>query len=96
MTKTESLGNKIKDVVMSLISNKASKATLYVSPNETIVATHTLYQGKLPRKNSRGITISVTFGKPNYASQQFIKLAKIAKVSFPIKKIQLKFPKKND
>lgn len=62
------------------------RATKYLSPKVTIKATR---QGKVDRRNHQ-MTILVTFGRPNWREQKFIKMAKKAKEPFPIKKIQLK------
>ena len=74
-------------VVSALIRNGAYEATKYVSENETIKATRRHKWTKRDRQRE----VVVTFGKPNYAEREFIKLCKDSGEPFPVKKIQLKF-----
>jgi hypothetical protein len=69
----------------------AYKATKYLGEKLTIKATRKRYGGKHSR--GRAADIVFTVGKPNYEEREFIKLCKKAGESFPVKKIQLKFPK---
>lgn len=72
-----------------ILEGGAKKATKFFSPREVLKAT---LQGK-PRKNERTRTILFTIGAPNYKERQFIRHAQQAKEPFPIKRIQIKFPK---
>ena len=85
--------NHIAQVVSALLSTGARRAVKYLSETETVVAARPMYQGRRPRKNGRSTTVVVTFGKPNYEARAFIKRAKKAGEPFPIRKVQLKFPK---
>jgi hypothetical protein len=72
-------------LVHALITNKAQKATFYVSPTKIIRA---VARGKtLGRGN---IEVTPTIGIPNYL-REFIRKCKKAGEPFPVKKIQLKF-----
>lgn len=77
--------------IRALLENEAHKATLFISDKLTLVATRKLFNGK---PNKRQIEIGLTYGPPNYENRKFIKLAKLAKEPFPIRKIQFKFPAK--
>jgi len=88
--------NNYNKVIETLISQKAIKATQFISPKEIIRAVRKSYKfsgtRKLPRKD-QNIEITLTIGKPNYVEREFIKKCIKAKEPFPIKKIQLKFIK---
>jgi hypothetical protein len=79
-------------LVRTLLNMKAVLAVKYLSEKEIVRARRTCYQGRLPRKGSN-LEFTVTHGKPNYEERQFIKKLKKAGEPFPVKKIQLKFPK---
>jgi len=66
------------------------KATKYLSPTEVVKATR---RGK-PGKRAKQTEILFTVGSPNYAERLFIKDCVKASVSFPVKKVQLKFDAK--
>jgi len=77
-----------------ILEGGAIKATKYFSERETVKAT---LRGKLHRSSrnrSNFAEILFTIGPPNYEERQFIKQVKKAKEPFPIKKIQIKWPKK--
>jgi hypothetical protein len=59
------------------------KSTYYESEDITIKAT-------LRSRTQKRMEIVVTIGSPNHAERKFIKLAKKAGKSFPLKEIQLK------
>lgn len=85
-------------VLDSIMSNdQVLRATKYVSPKQIIRAVRKSYRynNHKPLKNEN-ITITLTFGRPNYLEREFIKLCQKAKEPFPVKKVQLKFyvPKK--
>lgn len=69
----------------------AYKAVKYLSEKETIKATRKRYNGKILKSHAADIVFTV--GKPNYEEREFIKKCKKAGEPFPIKKIQVKFPK---
>jgi hypothetical protein len=69
----------------------AYKATKYLNEKLTIKATRKRYAGKWRRSEAADIVFTV--GKPNYLERDFIKKCKKVGEPFPVKKIQLKFPK---
>ena len=77
----------VGQVVGTLLADSTlKKATKFITPQFTVKATRQhKYDGRAAQQ-----TFLVTIGKPNYAERSFIKLAKMAGESFPIKKIQLK------
>ncbi len=81
-----------QQVVQALLSNKARRATKYVSEKEIIRAVRPCYKGRLPRKGSN-LEVVLTHGRPNYEERQFIRKCKKAGEPFPVRKIQLKLPK---
>jgi predicted pyridoxine 5'-phosphate oxidase superfamily flavin-nucleotide-binding protein len=66
----------------------ARQATKYISEQKTVKAT---IHGRHDRRQQ--IIMLVTIGRPNFCERKFIKLAKKAGEPFPIKKIQIKWPK---
>ena len=77
--------------IEALLRCDARSATIYLSPEQRVTATHV----HRPDKRSRSVTISVTFGKLNWAGREFVKACKRAGEPFPVRKVQLKFwPKK--
>lgn len=72
--------------VVGQIMLGAKRATKYVSPTLVYKATarHRI------RRGARTVEMVVTIGKPNYAEREFIKVAKKAGETFPIKKVQIK------
>jgi hypothetical protein len=85
-----SVGNTID----ALLESDAMTATKYISDKMVVRASMKLAGKKLPAKNARTLEIVVTIGAPNYEAREFIKVCKKAKEPFPVKKIQLKFPRK--
>ena len=80
----------IGEVVARVLSDvTVKKATKYIDGRTVIKCTR---QGKFDGRNKRE-TYLVTFGIPNYAERDFIRLCKKAKEPFPVRKIQLKFSK---
>lgn len=76
------------DVVHSLLSNNAVRATKYLSRTLIVRATRKLVGKKiLSREN---VEMFLTIGKPNYLERKFIKQCVKANVAFPINKIQIK------
>lgn len=75
-----------------ILDGGARKATKYVSDKVTVKATRPLYKGKID-KRSRSVTFLLTVGAPNYAEREFIRKAKKAGEPFPVKKIQIAYPK---
>ncbi len=83
--------NIVGQVVQTLISNEARRATKYISEKLVIKATRRFLRGKFHRDN---IEIFLTIGRPNYLERDFVKKCRKAGEPFPVKKIQLKFPSK--
>ena len=63
------------------------RVTAYVSPIETVKATR-MY--RLDRRERREEFL-VSVGRPNYRERKWIKFAKRAGESFPVRKLQLTF-----
>lgn len=76
------------EVIQTLVSSKAWKATKYLSEKEVIRAVRTRFGNKF---NPRRIEVTVSRCKPNFLERQFIVACKKAGEPFPVKKIQLKF-----
>jgi wobble nucleotide-excising tRNase len=74
-----------------ILVDGAYKATKYINEKLTIKATRKRYKGK--RLWGHAIDIIFTVGKPNYEEREFIKMCKKAGEPFPVKKMQVKFPK---
>lgn len=88
-TRGSTIGSSFNELASQIRYRGAKKATVYISPTETIKATR---RGKV---NGRAKTMEILFtiGKPNYKEREFIKKCKKAGEPFPIKKVQLKFDK---
>lgn len=67
------------------------RATLFVSPRLTVVATR---RHKADRRSNR-TEILLTVGTPNHRNRQFVKAATKVGEPFPVKKLQLQFRKGN-
>lgn len=70
------------------------RVTDYIAPNLTLrvsAITHKSEKKRGKRNKEETVGFSVRFGKPNYIEREFIKDAKVAGVSFPIKKLQLTY-----
>lgn len=83
----------VADVVAACIAANAHKATKYLSEREVVTATRRLFKGKI-QHHRQNIDIVLKIGRPNYADRKFIKDCIAAGVSFPVRKIQFKFPPK--
>jgi hypothetical protein len=79
--------SSIAKVSSCLLETGAKKATLFLAKDFVVKAT----MGLRPRKNSRGHSFLVTFGKPNYAERKFIAACIKAGEPIPVRKVQLKF-----
>ena len=75
----------------AILDKKARKAVKYVSPKHVVKATRRFY--RRCRRQPKKVEIVFTIGSPNYTERKFIKLAQKAGEPFPIKKIQMRFPK---
>lgn len=75
-----------------ILDGGAVRATKYVSDKLTVKATRQTYKGRID-KRARAVTMLVTVGIPNYVEREFIKKCKQAGEPFPVKKIQVKWPK---
>lgn len=85
--------NTIGCVYNAVVANGARSATKYLSDRLVVRATRRLYGGKiLPKHYNTEVVITV--GRPNYRERQFIKECKRAGESFPVRKIQLRFPRR--
>lgn len=93
-TKNRLVYQAVGKVLEALTTNNAYKAAYYLSDKLVVRMSRKLYRGKLPSKISNEEVILV-IGRPNYEQREFIKLCKKAGESFPVKKIQLKFPPKH-
>ena len=65
----------------------ARKITKFISTKRTIKLTRTF---RMDKKNKRE-TFVLTTGEPNSKESRYIKMAIIAKVKFPINKLQIKY-----
>lgn len=80
------LTTAVNQVLKPVLAGGYCRATKYITPRFTVKATH---QHK-SRKNARSITLLLTLGQPNYAEREFIKKARKAGLSYPIRKVQVK------
>lgn len=89
MTLSQFVGRTVESL---LTNNTIHTATTYISEDTTVRATRKRY---LKKRNidlrAKSVDIILTIGKPNHAARKFIKICKKAKVSFPIKAVQIKF-----
>lgn len=69
----------IANTLRTLVDGNFKQVVRYMNENYTIVATMPIK----PRKNERGITVSLTFGKPNYAAREVLKKLKKSSISLP-------------
>lgn len=81
----------VGDCVLALMGPGAYRATKFLSPVMVVKATR---PHRFDRR-SRGQTVVVTVGKPNYRERRFLKACRKAGEPLPVKKIQLQAtPKK--
>lgn len=80
----------IENLIQEVRKQKAWRAVKYLSDTKVVRVTQILYN-KTPRSWGNQ-QFTVTLGKPNYKEREFIRLCKIAKEVFPVRKIQLQFP----
>lgn len=80
-----------KTIDALLATNGAKTATCYMSEKMTIRAT--LRKGNRRKRGAPRVDVCLTIGAPNFRARKFIKLAKQAKISFPVRQIQLTFGK---
>ena len=73
-----------------ILNSGAYKATKYISPVLTVKATRKRFGGKVDKRN-RIAEILFTVGGPNYEERQFIKKARLSKMSFPIEGLVIKY-----
>lgn len=77
-----------------ILEGGAYKATKYLSEKLTVKATRKRYKAyKAGWRKGDNVDIIFTVGRPNYEEREFIKQCKKAGEPFPVKKIQLRFPK---
>ena len=89
MTKNGALAIVVKDVVQTLLSNKARRATKYIDSKLVVSAARVLFNGKIDRRDTR-TTIVLKIGAPNYQEREFIKMCRKADEPFPVERVQLK------
>jgi hypothetical protein len=72
-----------------VLEGGAKRATKYISEKLVVKAT-------VRNRERRGLHTELVFtiGRPNYAEREFIKECKKAGESFPVKKVQIQWPKK--
>lgn len=75
-----------KAVRTALANPSIRRATVIVSPTETVVVSR---RHKFDRRSTRNEFV-VTVGKPNYENREFIKAAKRGGEPFPIKRVLVK------
>lgn len=75
----------VREVAAHLLAGHR-RATKYLTPKFVVKGARC----HKPRSNEGAVTIVITVGAPNYAEREFIKIAKKAKLVFPVRKIQLK------
>jgi len=83
--------NYVKKIIEALLKSQASVATKFISDKLIFRASRITHKGKFAKNR---VEILLIIGKPNFAEREFIKKLKKAGEPFPVKKIQLKFPKK--
>lgn len=79
--------NAFSKAIEGLLRSNARSATVYLSPEARVTATHV----NKPDKRNRSTTMSVTFGKLNWAGREFVKACKRAGEPFPVRKVQLRW-----
>ena len=84
-------GPVLHDLVHALLVLEARKATKYLSPTVVVKATRRLFKGRIDRREKR-VEILLTIGAPNYAERRAITQFKKAGESFPVRKVQVRFP----
>lgn len=83
--------NAVSSTVNAVLQNGAKTGTKYLTPRLTVRVSQMTFNGKLQKGN---VELRVTIGKPNAKARDFIKSCLKAREAFPVKKIQLRFPKK--
>jgi len=78
------------DLAECILVGGAYKATKYLDEKLTIKATKKRYKKGVVHG---AFDLVFTVGKPNYIERDFIKKCKKAGEPFPVKKIQVRFPK---
>lgn len=81
----------VASTIQSVIAADAWKGVLYVSPKEVIRVTRERYNRKF---KGYQLDLRVHIGPPNYIERDFIKDARRAGETFPLKKVQLQSPPK--
>lgn len=81
----------VSDCVLALMAPDIYRATKFLSSVMVVKATR---PHRFDRR-SRGQTVVVTVGKPNYRERKFLKTCKKAGEPLPVKKIQLQATKKS-
>ena len=82
----------VNEVVTQLICQNAHSATKIIDAKTVVRATRELFGGRIDRRYCKKVVL--TFGRPNFATRQYIKACRKADEPFPVKKVWLKFPPK--
>lgn len=80
----------IGQLVEIIVEGEAKKVTKYLSPKLVVKATR---HGKVDRRSTQ-VHVLLTLGRPNFTERQFIKKCEKAGERFPVRKHQIKWPKK--
>lgn len=80
------------DLAEIILEGGARQATKYISESQVVTATRRLFGGKISKRETR-VEILFKVGLPNYRERQFVKDCKKSGEKFPIKKIQIKWPR---
>lgn len=83
----------VSNLVAALLKSGARRATKFWSPKEVVSACRPCYKGKVHDGRDTRATVVLKLGAPNHLERRFIKSCQKAGEPFPVKKIQLKFPK---
>lgn len=84
------INGHIETVIATLLTSDAHRAVKYITAKHIVRATRRLYRGRIDKRGK--IEMVLTIGAPNYIERKFIADCKKAGESFPVRKVQLKFP----
>ncbi len=84
---------EVAKTVDAVLLSGAHLGTRYIDDKLVVRATRKLQHGRIPGKQYN-VEMNLTIGRPNFSERKFIKDCKKSGESFPVKKIQLKFPSK--
>lgn len=75
---------------MAMYADGVRKATKYIDKNLVVKITLPAKKGGKRMQRARGVTATVTVGRPNYLERKFIAQCKKAGEKLPVRKVQLK------